>query len=326
MSCLCPGKDASQYNDETCVNLLKSKQPQETVPCNQQPCCHWTSWSPWGQCSDSCKGGHQSRRRDCWCPSWGDMSGYDANVDVCKQRTTMTSTQERTCNPMICTHTQNYWRMHNLYAPSLHDRTPWPISENTRFNCTNVLNDTMIWNDTWSSNSLPPEFTFASKSWVEIINEPDRNNAWLLLAHAYIATALNIKYGTSYGDDTTDAMHEALDLIQQCDIFKSNDLTRATKITSILSNYNTGQIGPGNYGGVDEALDSGGRIMGGGSSENTDGSEEDDKFKFIVPIIIPLFVVIVLLVVCFVLFRSRKRTGLNYVPYDEDSNQDEESH
>lgn len=33
----------------------------ETKDCNQQSCCAWTNWGPWGHCSKTCGGGKQER-------------------------------------------------------------------------------------------------------------------------------------------------------------------------------------------------------------------------------------------------------------------------
>ena len=80
--------------------------------------------------------------------------------------------------------------------------------------------------------------------------EPRGGNAYLILAHAYIAAELNVLNGASIPPDVLDAWVMAGDLLVQYESEasipkKSDDRALAIALAEILDTYNNGYIGPG---------------------------------------------------------------------------------
>lgn len=56
----------------------------ETKDCNQQSCCAWTNWGPWGHCSKTCGGGKQERSQNHNGKCEGEKKeGQDCNTNPC---------------------------------------------------------------------------------------------------------------------------------------------------------------------------------------------------------------------------------------------------
>ena len=114
--------------------------------------------------------------RECWWPTFPDVEeGYGGyyvvrNVPAGEQRTQwFKNTNE--CGGEGCTLTPGYWKTHSKYGPAPYDATWAEIGEDTPF--------------------------FASgKTWYDALwTEPKGGEAYYILAHAYIAAALNFKNG-----------------------------------------------------------------------------------------------------------------------------------
>ncbi|ESO92405.1 hypothetical protein LOTGIDRAFT_59578, partial [Lottia gigantea] len=82
-SCIGP-----EYNGKDCTGPLV-----ETKPCNEQNCPIdgiWKEWSTWDECSLTCGGGTQNRRRECIEPKFGGaacpgdaLESKDCNIQNC---------------------------------------------------------------------------------------------------------------------------------------------------------------------------------------------------------------------------------------------------
>ena len=124
-----------------------------------------------------------------------------------------------------CTLTQGYWKNHSAHADNPSQQIPWPISEET---------------------------LLCGETWFNIINTPPSGgNAWLILAHQWIAAELNAASGAS-----TEALGDALDdagdlLADNCGGIGDDQRGVAIALAGTLGNYNEGDIGPGHCGDPD---------------------------------------------------------------------------
>jgi hypothetical protein len=128
-----------------------------------------------------------------------------------------------------CTLTPGYWKTHSEYGPAPYD-------------------------DTWAllSNGADTPFFSTGYTYFEILHMPPQGgNAYLILAHAYIAAELNVLNGASIPPDVLDAWIEAQALLvayeSEASIPKNQkvDRARAIYLAGILDDYNNGYIGPG---------------------------------------------------------------------------------
>lgn len=119
-----------------------------------------------------------------------------------------------------CTLTQGYWKNHSRYADNPSQQQPWPIDEDT---------------------------ALCGSTWYEVINDSAvRGNAWLQLAHQWIAANLNVASGAAVPDEVGDALVEADTLLQgYCTELPEEEAERARELADLLDTYNNGEIGPG---------------------------------------------------------------------------------
>lgn len=143
----------------------------------------------------------------------GKFSGSGAidNIVFCKESTTTPPPTTATG----CTRTQGYWKTH---------------AEGKKYD------------STWGN--LPNTTFFSSgKTYLEILNAaPKGGDAYLILAHQYIAAMLNLKAGASMPTDVQKAYNMATDY------FNNNtnlDKATLTQLADTLAKYNEGKIGPG---------------------------------------------------------------------------------
>jgi hypothetical protein len=73
-----------------------------------------------------------------------------------------------------CTYTQGYWKTHSTYGPA------GPADD--------------AWNDP-QIGGPDATFFFSGKSWIDLFNTAPKGNAYIILAHQYMAAAINIENG-----------------------------------------------------------------------------------------------------------------------------------
>jgi hypothetical protein len=127
-----------------------------------------------------------------------------------------------------CTLTQGYWKTHSEYGPAPYD-------------------------DTWAElpDGADTPFFGTGSSYYEILWMPPKGgNAYLILAHQYIAAELNQLNGAYVPSEVQDAMDqaEALLIEYQYDLSipkRGGDRALAIELYELLDDYNNGYIGPG---------------------------------------------------------------------------------
>jgi hypothetical protein len=133
-----------------------------------------------------------------------------------------------------CVYTQGYWKTHSKYGPASFDDT-W---------------DHLLVND----DENYKEFFGTGKTWYEVINTPPKKgNAYIILAHQYIAAWLNLAKGAAAPDGFETYMQDAATLLgDNSDYFEAPGPPKADRqqyldLASILQQYNEGTLegGPG---------------------------------------------------------------------------------
>jgi hypothetical protein len=127
-----------------------------------------------------------------------------------------------------CTLTQGYWKTHSEYGPAPCD-------------------------DTWAElpDGADTSFFDTGKVYYEILwMEPRGGNAYLILAHQYIAAELNELNDAYVPSEVQDAMDQAESLLieYQDDLSipkRGEDRALAIELYELLDDYNNGYIGPG---------------------------------------------------------------------------------
>lgn len=129
-----------------------------------------------------------------------------------------------------CTLTQGYWKTHANYAAkpqfsrkrdATWDLLPGGAAENTAF-----------------FNS--------GRTWIVLLHEPTKGEAYIQLAHQYMAARLNVLGGASVPGTVQSALDEATAMFQAAGAsFGSAQTRRARELAGILGSYNEGAIGPG---------------------------------------------------------------------------------
>jgi hypothetical protein len=134
-----------------------------------------------------------------------------------------------------CTLTPGYWKTHSKYGPAPYD-------------------DTWVLVDPDGEDSL---FFDTGKTWYEVLwKSPKKGNAYYILAHAYIAAALNEANGASIPPEVATAMSGAEILLDRFDgdpeSMSGLGGKRALRVrgrfinhAELLDDYNNGIIGPG---------------------------------------------------------------------------------
>lgn len=142
-------------------------------------------------------------------PFLGGQWGWSMNYQVCCQDTPDTG----------CTLTQGYWKNHNKYATNPSQNKPWPISE-----------DTLL----------------CGKTYLSILNLVPKGEAWIILAHQFIAAKLNAATGASTPQAVSDALSQAATLLaNNCSQIPSSLKSTAISLAGLLDQYNNGDVGPG---------------------------------------------------------------------------------
>ena len=167
-------------------------------------------------------------KRECWSPTFpGVEEGYGGyyvtkNVpDATPRVVVFMNTYE--CGGDGCTLTPGYWKTHSIYGPAPYDATWAEIGEEAPF------------------------FTSGKTYYEALWTEPKGGEAYFILAHAYIAAALNFENGAD-PEDAQEAFEDATELfLMYDDSIPKKDPNRAIAIglAETLDNYNNGIIGPG---------------------------------------------------------------------------------
>jgi hypothetical protein len=121
-----------------------------------------------------------------------------------------------------CTLTQGYWKTHSKYGPAPYDSTWAKIGENTLF-------------------------FHSGKSWITLFRTPPKGgDAYLQLAHQYMAARLNVEAGASVPASVASAMTSAEALFNAVgSSFNKTQTTEARSLAGVLGSYNEGALGPG---------------------------------------------------------------------------------
>lgn len=117
-----------------------------------------------------------------------------------------------------CTRSQGYWKTHHAGArvPAL-DRD-WPLAETTQL---------------------------CGKTWLELLGTPPRGgDAWVILAHQYIAARLNVAAGASVPAAVDAALTDADAFLLACAV-EDADRAEALEVAETLDDFNNGLVGPG---------------------------------------------------------------------------------
>jgi len=126
-----------------------------------------------------------------------------------------------------CTLTQGYWKTHSKYGPASYDAT-WDAK------------------DGGDAGFLGTGLSYYEMLWTV----PKGGNAYVILAHQYIAAELNVLNGASIPDEVLAAWNQAGGLLvkYQDDMSipkKGKDRELAIQLYELLDDYNNGYIGPG---------------------------------------------------------------------------------
>lgn len=128
--------------------------------------------------------------------------------------------------PSVCNHgctlTQGYWKTHSKYGPAPYDST-WAV----------IGEDTLFFN--------------SGKSWITLFKTPPKGgDAYLQLAHQYMAARLNVEAGASVPSSVATALASATALFNSVgSTFNASQTTQARQLAGILGSYNEGALGPG---------------------------------------------------------------------------------
>jgi hypothetical protein len=125
-----------------------------------------------------------------------------------------------------CTLTPGYWKTHSEFGPAPYD-------------------------DTWAqlSSGANTPFFLSGQSWYEVLwTPPIGGDAYYILAHAFIATQLNIMNGAAVIPEVSEAISWAETFFNSFSpsfILPKALSNQAKSYAKTLDNYNNGLIGPG---------------------------------------------------------------------------------
>jgi len=115
-----------------------------------------------------------------------------------------------------CARTQGYWKNHNIYETNNNQMIPWPISEDTEL---------------------------CGRTWLYWLNAPPRGgDAFIILAHQWIAAMLNQASGADVPTEVQDALDEGGALLNDCTI-AAEDRDEAIDLADTLDDFNNGLLG-----------------------------------------------------------------------------------
>lgn len=119
-----------------------------------------------------------------------------------------------------CTLTQGYWKNHSIHAKNKSQHKAWPVSEDTQL---------------------------CGQSWYDILHQAPKGNAWLVVAHQYIAAQLNVAAGAEPTFEVSAALDAVEGYLSDCQISKTEKVD-ALLGKDLLDAFNNGLVGPGHCG------------------------------------------------------------------------------
>lgn len=121
-----------------------------------------------------------------------------------------------------CTLTQGYWKNHHEYAKNKGLRRDWPAPH----------------------DELD---TLCGATWLSIFGAPPAGgNAWVILAHQYLAATLNVAASASTTPQVDQALADAAAYLEgSCWSIAAADAPEVIDTAAVLDAYNNGDIGPG---------------------------------------------------------------------------------
>lgn len=163
---------------------------------------------------DTCGDGHCEHGEDC--PA-------DCPPDTCGDGTCSEGEDcEADCGEDAgCTRTLGYWKTHNEHRQNRSQQIDWPAP-------------------------LDEDDTLCDQALLSILQTPSRGDAWVILAHQYIAARLNVASGASRPDQVDQALADAeAFLLANCGGVPAGTAPDAIEMAETLDAYNHGTIGPG---------------------------------------------------------------------------------
>ncbi len=120
-----------------------------------------------------------------------------------------------------CTRTQGYWKTHSKYAKNISQRRSWP-------------------------DPVDEDDLLCGKTLLNIFRMESKGNAWVIVAHQYIAAILNVASGASATEGVTAAIRDAREfLLANCGGVPASEAATVLALKDVLDSYNNGVIGPG---------------------------------------------------------------------------------
>jgi hypothetical protein len=171
--------------------------------------------------------GSQSYTRTFTCD--GDAGTHDNTATIVETGQSDSASVTVTCTPPPapgCTHTQGYWKTHSTYGPASKP------------------------DSTWALVGGPNAAFFSSgKSWYQLFwTAPKGGNAYVILAHQYMAARLNLLDGAASTAQVDAALAWATSFFSTYTPSSSLSTTvrnQAIAYAGVLDDYNNGEIGPG---------------------------------------------------------------------------------
>jgi hypothetical protein len=151
-----------------------------------------------------------------------ESSGTDTGGDTGEMKTSGEDTHGKdvgdeagdTGEGGACPRTQGYWKNWNIHADQEHRQIAWPISEDT---------------------------VGCEQTWYDWLWTPPQGDAWIILAHQWIAASLNEAAGVDVPDDVSDALGTAAALLDDCSI-ADEDRETAIATSELLDAFNNGHF------------------------------------------------------------------------------------
>lgn len=200
---------------EVCDEIETSVQPECSCPCSDDsdgctgPNCPGGGDDDGGTCSGSECGGSGD----------GDGGGGGGEGNGGGECTGSGCDEGGDSGGAGCTLTQGYWKNHNEFRTQPNQKIDWPAP-------------------------LDEGQLLCGKTLLDILKTSARGEAWIILAHQYIAASLNVASGASSTAIASALAESTAILTASCGGITSNRQV-AIDLSYTLDSYNNGLIGPG---------------------------------------------------------------------------------